>query len=871
MKYRMLLVKLSILFSAAAFGQSVVPDSLMLMFDRQLSAFPQEKIHLHFDKPQYISGERIWFRAYITDAVSHAPSPVSRYLYVELISPLDSIVSRVKIQQEDYRYHGHILIPDDLPEGDYTVRAYTTFMLSLEEEYFFSRHIRIIDPQARSVHVDSEFSFDGRRANVKFSFSHVSPPGAIVPQSARVKIGDGRFSNLRIDSDGTANYSFNLNVAANNSALLLEVVPFNAPYLKYIQIPSPEDDFDVSFFPEGGQLLTGTPCKMAFKAVKSNGLSANITGVILDNEGNIVSEFKSDHLGMGSITHTHEKGKTYHAVCTNENGDTKRIDLPTALDYGYALSISQIRNRIHITVLKPAEAVINDELYIVMHTRGEAHFAGLWDNQRNIMLFYREQIPSGVLHIILLDANLNPISERLMFINNNEEHANVDYNADRASFSSRSIVRNIVALTDYEGTPLFGDFSVSVTSDREVTPDSTTNILTNLLLTSDLRGFIENPAFYFKNTTASDYALDLLMRTQGWRRYDIAELVQGRFSRPTSPLEIGVEFSGTVQSVLLGRPVADVDVSIMSTDGRFLDVAKTDEDGRFYFQGGDLPDSTRFVVQAIPRSGLTRMEVILDEQIFPDRTLPVIVPSSEMDRLQIARLADKADQQFTNEFGMRTYQLTELAITATRRPPRRSTFYSSANRSMTEDELERFPASDVKMILMRLGVMVSGDVISIRGQGTPLLVVDEVPMEIEYIDMINVHDVAQVDLLTDPGNTAIFGTRGANGVIVIFTKDGRFTPSAPVRFHIRNMMPLGYQNAVEFYAPKYDTPARRNSSNPDLRTTIHWQPIVQTDSLGIASFEFYTADETSSYSVVIEGLTYDGRIIRQEAALWRRE
>jgi len=84
-------------------------------------------------------------------------------------------------------------------------------------------------------------------------------------------------------------------------------------------------------------------------------------------------------------------------------------------------------------------------------------------------------------------------------------------------------------------------------------------------------------------------------------------------------------------------------------------------------------------------------------------------------------------------------------------------------------------------------------------------------------------------------------------------------------------MPLGYQTPVEFYAPKYDTPEQRNATTPDLRTTIHWQPVVKTDSEGVASFEFYTADEHTSYTVIIVGLADDGRIIRKEGKLWVKD
>jgi TonB-dependent SusC/RagA subfamily outer membrane receptor len=125
-------------------------------------------------------------------------------------------------------------------------------------------------------------------------------------------------------------------------------------------------------------------------------------------------------------------------------------------------------------------------------------------------------------------------------------------------------------------------------------------------------------------------------------------------------------------------------------------------------------------------------------------------------------------------------------------------------------------------------------------------------------------------VLKDAASCAGFGSRGANGVIVIYTKIGDINREEFPPFHIKTMLPLGYQPPVEFYAPKYDTPEKRKAPDPDLRTTIHWQPVVQTDTFGEASFEFYTADEPIAYTVVIEGLTADGRIIRQEKKLsWR--
>ena len=849
-------------------GQADVPDSLAFLFNYQLSSFPQEKIYLHTDKPYYITGERIWFRAYLADAMNHVPSPVSRYVYVELINPLDSIVTRVKIRQNEDAYHGYLLIPDDIPEGDYTLRAYTTFMRSQDENYFCTKVVRIGDPQARAVHIESNFTFDSdRRVAAEFRFSNVSPSSPLVPQSVKVALNGGKLMNVKIDHDGVASISFNLPAASLKRTILIEAVAFKYPYQKYISIPLPDDDFDVSFYPEGGSIILGTTGKIAFKAMKSNGQSTNITGVLYDRNGTELGDIKSDYLGMGSFSHQSEKDNSYYIVCQNDMGKSKRFDLPAAVDRGYSLSVNMVRDKLYISVLKPAETAQDDDLYLLAHTRGMIHLVGKWDLAKNTAIFTKDQFPSCVLHLILFDAGMNPVSERLVFINNADQ-AQTTYQPDRDNFTARTLVKNKVTVTDSEGQPLTGSFSVAVTSDKEVIPDSTSGILTQLLLTSDLRGYIENPAYYFQNNNSSVWALDLLMRTQGWRRYDIAEMTRGNFSRPTSPLEIGAELSGMVKTVLTGKAVEDLEVTVMSLKGGYFDNTKTDKEGRFYLRGGELPDSTRIIVSAVPKKGMTRMELILDRETFPERNL-LAVPVVEIDKTQFARYVDKAEQKYTWENGVRVVHLDEVVIQGQKKPPRQSAYYSTPNSSITEDRLEKI--NDIRIALMQLGVVVTGNSYSIRGGGEPLLVVDDVPMEMEYIDMMSIYDIAQIDVLKDAGNTAIWGSRGGNGVIVIFTKDGSgVTKTANVPFHIKTIVPLGYQNPVEFYAPKYDTPEKRRSQNPDLRTTIHWEPDVRTDSLGIASFEFFTADESTSYTVVIEGLANNGKIIRQEGSLWRK-
>ena len=482
------------------------------LFYNQLAIFPQEKIYLHTDKPYYISGERIWFRAHLVNAATHIPEPVSRYVYVELINPLDSIVTRVKIRQEEGAYHGYLHIPADVPEGDYTLRAYTTFMQSQDEHYFCTKTVRIGDPQARVIYTETKFTFESnRRIQATFRFSNVNTSETLVPKSVKLSVNDGKMMNLKIDSDGTTGVNFNLPANSRKQTLLMEVVAFKNPYRRFIQIPTPDDDFDVTFYPEGGSLMQGALCKTVFKAMKSNGQATDISGAVFDQNGTEIAEIHSDYLGMGSFLLNAGKGKSYYAICENDKGQSIRFELPAAANHGYALSIIQVKDKIHVTAIKPAEATQNDELYLLAHTRGIVHFVSLWNHEKPLALPC-DLFPSGVLHLILFDAKRNPVSERLVFINN-QDQAQASYLSDKEIFEPRSLVNNRITLTDSDGKPLAGNFSVSVTSDREVIPDSTSNILTQLLLASDLRGNIENPAYYFQNSYAATLALDLLMCT----------------------------------------------------------------------------------------------------------------------------------------------------------------------------------------------------------------------------------------------------------------------------------------------------------------------------------------------------------------------
>ena len=851
-------------FTAAAQEQpGLSPDSAIFNFGNRMNRLPQEKIYLQTDKPYYISGEKVWFRIHLTDARLHYPVQVDKYVYTELINPLDSVVVRLKVRRENDIFQGHITLPEDLPEGNYKLRAYTNYMRNAGEDYFFTKQIFTGTPQSAFIRTISQFDFEGnKKVTANIRFVDVKQNTLYLPEKLTVKLNNEREKVIKPDKEGTFRFDFNLLPDARRRVIYAKIEYNGKLFEQYISVPYPEDAFNVSFFPEGGYLVPDMACKTAFKALQPGGLHVNVTGKIFDNNDNYITELGPSHAGMGLCMFVPDRRKTYYAVCENEKGYAKRFELPLPQEKVYALSTNWIREKLWISVKQDTANNNNEILYLIAHVRGKICYAGDWNPAREYISIGKENFPAGVMHILLLNSSLKPVSERLVFVDNAADIALSNFKTEKTEYGKRDLIRANLQITDTEEIPMQGYCAVSVTDDGEVVQDTTHNILTSLLLASDLKGHIENPAYYFqKNNKKAQSDLDVLMMTQGWRRYDIDNLFQKTIRPAEYPLEIGPEISGIVKGGLLSKPYENATVSIISMKNHF-DVTKTDKNGRFYFRNIELPDSTRIIVQALSKRGNDRVELYLDPETFPPVTIPGTTSAPIENKDIFREYIHKAERKYTIENGIRIIHLEQVEVTAKRERKYTSPYYSYANNTLTEKQIEESGITDIKILLMRIpGIVVNGSSISIRGSlNNPLLLVDNVVMDFEYLDMMNIFEIAQIDVIKD-GTSAIFGSRGGNGIISIHTKTGDVVVNR-LQFNMAKVTPLGYHRPTEFYSPKYETTQARENPTPDLRTTLYWNPNIIVNETGEASFEFYSADSASDYSVNIEGLSDKGKIIR---------
>lgn len=841
----------------------VSADLLTEHFAKQLRQFPQEKIHMHTDKPAYIIGEKIWFRLFLVNALFHFPESASRYVYTELVNPFDEVVRRVKIRPDTTGiFQGYIALEDSLPGGTYTLRAYTGFMRNLDEDYFFRKTIQVVSPLAKSVQPEVSFEYvpDTRKVTAHIRLRNMKTRGSLRPEKVSVSTEKGPQIVSWEGKDSTFRVKFGIKDFTHR-LMMLEF----GNYKQYIPVTVSGETYDLSFYPEGGHLLSGTPCRVAFKALRPDGLAETINGLVLTETGDTITKIRSQHKGMGFFDLTPEPGKKYYAVCTNEEGVPGRFELPPATGGAYSLKVTNLSDKIYVSVLHASDMQPKDSLFLLMHLRGIVEYADWWSPETESMLFHKKDFPSGISHLMLMDKYGNTLSERLVFLLGKDQ-AEAGFSTDRPDYKPREHVRAEVRVTDSSGQPLAGDFSVAVTDDNDVEPDTTRSILSTLLLSSELRGYIEDPEFYIRNNgSVSRMALDILLMTQGWRRYPVPEVMEGKYLRPLFPLEAGQCISGHVESVFRGKMLSGSVLNLLSPDQSFITSTETDSTGRFMFCGFEFPDSTHYLIHAFSEKGKRNVQLVLDEDTFPEVNMPVPLRARFFEDALSLDYIEKSDQRMTAETGIRNVFLEEVVIVGHQRP--KTPYENVSSKSITSKDLQMYGNISLKTVLMGIpGIFVVGNKITFRGNGTVKFLIDgflmDDPMMIEStLNMMSLDEVEQIDLIKD-GAAMVYAVSGADAVVAITTRTGTGNVKPESRFNVGFIMPLGYQKAEAFYAPKYETEEQKMNITPDLRTTIHWQPDVQVSADGRASFDFYTADARTSYSVVIEGITQEGKLFR---------
>ena len=668
-------------------------------------------------------------------------------------------------------------------------------------------------------------------------------------------------------------------------------------------------DFDVSFFPEGGYLIDGYDCCVAFKALGDDGGSVEITGVVKNDREEVVDTLRTLHGGMGCLRFTPHTGERYYAECTMAGGKTERFDLPASRNTACVLKILQTEE--NFTVLPISGRPLPKGLKLLVHCRGNICYHKPWNYDYASLIFRRSDLPGGILQILLLDKAGNALSERLVF-NRGEELATTDMQV-RGSLKQRTKVTLAVSATDPDGGPAAGDFSIAVT-DRAAVPSATSgSIYSTLLLTSELRGTIETPDWYFEGQDAARVtALDALLLTQGWRRYDVPELMKKEYVEPQYPLEVGQEITGRIsKSGLWNRrkKLSRYEMRMIVPSLHYVTKCAVDDTGAFALNGFDFPDSTLYVLRpAAVRGSMPEATVKVARDSFPEvGTLPR-VPAQEQKKPYIAQARYYIEQR--GQTDMRNVLIDTVVVTHRIRQEMKSPEQRLAAHTWDMQQIKEMGAYSIMEFVQRMpGMNFIGGRLSYHGANVSFMIdgvldntttphsadadfqagstigqlivtgtkkksMTEIALERGGLEPDKnltmpicttwpMEWVSRIDLIAG-GNMFLWGV--FDGAIVsITTKTGdeldQALAVAPA-IDVSIASPLGYQTPAEFYAPAYATEKARRSMVPDYRTTLYWNPSVEFDETGRATVEFYTSDAPADYDISIEGVTQNGKIIQ---------
>ena len=623
------------------------------------------------------------------------------------------------------------------------------------------------------------------------------------------------------------------------------------------------NDFDVKFFPEGGALINIPHQNVAFKAQGADGFSKEIEGFLFNSKGDTLTNFRSEHNGMGIFTMNPVNNETYYVTVRTNDSITKRFDLPAIEPKGISIAMSHYKQEIRYEIQKTEATEWPQKLFLLAHTRGKLAILQPINPKRTFGKMNDSLFTEGITHFMLIDEQGNALSERLIFVPDHKPNQ-WQITTDQPTYGKREKVSLQIAAKDTEGNPVEGTFSVSITDRKSIQPDSLAdNILSNLLLTSDLKGYVEDPAFYFLNQDARTLrSIDYLMMTHGWRRHKMENVLRTPSLNFTNYIEKGQTISGRIMG-FFGANVKKGPICVLAPKYNIIATTETDEKGQFIVNTS-FRDSTTFLVQARTKKGFAGVDILMDPPQYPVAThkAPYFNGATTFMEDYLMNTRD----QYYMEGGMRVYNLKEVTVTAKRERPSSKSIYTGGINTYTveEDRLQGYgqTAFDAASRLPSVTIT-NGSEIHIRNNSEPaIIVIDDIVYEdaSDILKDIQVSDMSSISLLRG-ADAVILGPRASGGAVVITLKDPRNLPARPAQ-GIITYTPLGYSESVEFYHPTYDTPEKKNAQRSDFRSTVYWNPELRLDAEGKATIEYYTPDSTAPEDIIIEGVDKNGKVCR---------
>ncbi|HUC80542.1 MAG TPA: hypothetical protein VMR70_06475 [Flavisolibacter sp.] len=785
------------------------------------SQYPQEKLHLHFDRDVYNAGETAWFKAYLFSG--SFPSQLSKTIYAELVDEQGQVLQQLSMPVMMASASSAFEIPASA-SGSVFVRAYTKWMLNFDSSFLYTKAIPVI---AKQKPLDRWSETNSKPAN-------------------------------------------NVRAVKNTQA----------------------KPATLHFFPEGGDLVTGVDARVAFKATDSHGIPVSVNGEIIGSNGSAVSTFTSVHDGMGTFRLLPLAGEQYKAVWKYK-GQQYETPLPAAKPSGIGLEAANIGNKIAFTIRRSEETLPYNFVYIVAQMNQGLLFRGRASTTKTeaVGSFSIENLPAGIVQLTIFTPHEIPLAERLLFIQPSQYTFAATLQATETSTGKRG--KNVLEIEVPD--TLLTNLSITVT-DAELNPSRQgDNIYSSLLLTSDIRGYVHNPAYYFSgNDDKAATYLDLVMMTNGWRRFKWENVLTGRFPKlryqPENYIAIEGLVKGLDQKQLTGKELTGV-LELRSRQKQYFQMP-VQPNGVFRLGGLVFFDTAKLYYQfnndknksLTARAKFVMQNDMLDKPLGWQPNALALALAPEPEPLVFARNKAVIEQQVQAERVAKEKMMQTVTVSTTRKKTKEEEMdaeYTSGafagnlnSRTLIVEDDPSFLGS--QSILTYLHSRVAGlqinaeaveDAIYWRGHPTSLFI-DEISQRtlgedgkiIEsagYLLSLNMSEVAMIKIF-EPPFVGAWGN-GAGGAISVYLKKAGRNLSKGLDF----IQVPGYSPLREFYSPDYSIVQSTDAA--DYRRTLYWNPFIITNKENRkVTLPFYNNDITQKMKVVLEGFNEEGKLIRIE-------
>lgn len=629
------------------------------------------------------------------------------------------------------------------------------------------------------------------------------------------------------------------------------------------------------FFPEGGSIVEGATCMVAFEATTEEGDSLDVEGDIIDRQGKVVTRFQSYHRGLGFFPLTAETGGQYTAVCRDRSGKKYHFPLPAPSHDVACLCCRVTSNEVEVRINSGADFK-QMPLHLLVHCRGQV----ISLKQVQVGGTYRlplSLLPAGVNILMLLDNSCHVLSERLVFSNNTNQHLPLSITTDKDVYGLRDSIPLTLSLPDMQADEL-AFLSLSATDDAITLGRRSPSLWSQLLLASDLQGLRGQLDEYFQPRYQPE-RLDLLMMVCGWRRYDVQAVLQGHYTKLTIEKEHEQSISGRVRGVFANKPVSRAEVVLAITKQGHVDTAVTDSTGRFEFHGLNYPDDADVFIYALRQKKKRCL-------VETDKTYTPYAPDVSVTRRSAKMLPwMEIDNDLLEQYARDSHLLQEVVVKGHNKYggyPLDNTTWSLDRRQIEEGEYPdagfmllcsnilnvdpvsgRITADDMyRSDIDRLfktdrrsrhaikSTQPSSEVkLYVNGMHIPNLTYEDIELE----------DIDRVDLYM--GSKAwVFGEDMVSGVVNITTRNGINRTTNDI-FNNKVVRLAGYQQPIEYYFPRYQLEEKPSQMQPDVRRTLYWNPYLRMVKDKPLHLDFYSADLPTTYTVRVEGITNRGHIV----------